>query len=269
MNTCFIRRIAGSLVLAAGLLVTMRSAPAEEGFARAADFAPKVAQTGFHKQNPCTTPDCTSTTCHNGNSCLAGDGCPAGKCCDPSCAIGSNGCNDGRGCCCGRGHERCLLDPLGLFNNGKCACGRDDCRCRNGNHCRHCPHYSDDDGHCGICLPALPCLALPLPCLPGVPCLAGLGGSGPIAGCYGRVYAVDPYYHDFRDGAVYAAQGYNAPISVPLAPNVNHTMNYGWGIPSSRMTPVSRVVPSPYAVPPSYQVPQGYVPAEAQAMQPQ
>jgi len=29
---------------------------------------------------------------------------------------------------------------------------------------------------------------------------------------------------------------------VPMAPVVNHTYNYGWGIPSSRLTPVSHPV---------------------------
>jgi len=64
------------------------------------------------------------------------------------------------------------------------------------------------------------------------------GPERPLAGCYHMVYAVDPGYFDRRDGQVYAAPGYGGPVSVPLAPVVNHTYNYGWGIPSSRMTPV-------------------------------
>lgn len=68
----------------------------------------------------------------------------------------------------------------------------------------------------------------------------GCGGAGcPPWGHYNMVYPVDPSYHDGRDGQVYAAQGYGGPVSVPLAPNVHHTYNYGWGIPSSRLTPVS------------------------------
>ncbi len=63
-------------------------------------------------------------------------------------------------------------------------------------------------------------------------------GEVPIAGKYHIVYPVDPSYFDARDGQVYAAQGYGGPVSVPLAPVVNHTYNYGWGIPSSRLTPV-------------------------------
>jgi hypothetical protein len=69
------------------------------------------------------------------------------------------------------------------------------------------------------------------------------GGSAacagaPLAGHYSIVYPVDPGYFDRRDGQVYAAPGYGGPVSVPLAPVVNHTYNYGWGIPSSRLTPV-------------------------------
>lgn len=68
----------------------------------------------------------------------------------------------------------------------------------------------------------------------------GGGGQGiPWVGHYSRVYPVDPYHADSRDGSVYAAQGYGVPISVPLAPVVGHQFNYGWGIPSSRLTPIS------------------------------
>jgi hypothetical protein len=68
----------------------------------------------------------------------------------------------------------------------------------------------------------------------------GAGGAGvPWCGKYSRVYPQDPYYFDQRDGQTFAAQGYGAPIAVPLAPVVGHTYNYGWGIPSSRLTPIS------------------------------
>jgi hypothetical protein len=46
---------------------------------------------------------------------------------------------------------------------------------------------------------------------------------------------VNPWYCDPRDLQVYAAQGYNVPVTVPLAPMVQ-TYNYGWGIPSSRLS---------------------------------
>ena len=72
------------------------------------------------------------------------------------------------------------------------------------------------------------------------------GGAGygiPWAGGYWVTYPTNPGYFDHRDGQVYSAQGYGAPMAVPLAPNVDHTYNYGWGLPSSRLTPVSRRVP--------------------------
>ena len=69
----------------------------------------------------------------------------------------------------------------------------------------------------------------------------GGGGKGiPWTGHYSRVYPVNPYHTDARDGQAWAAQGYGIPMAVPLAPVVGHTYNYGHGIPSSRLTPVSR-----------------------------
>ena len=69
---------------------------------------------------------------------------------------------------------------------------------------------------------------------------SGAGGAGiPCCGKYSRVYPQDPHYFDQRDGQAWAAQGYGSPIAVPLAPVVGHTFNYGWGIPSSRLTPIS------------------------------
>jgi hypothetical protein len=46
---------------------------------------------------------------------------------------------------------------------------------------------------------------------------------------------VNPWYCDPRDVQVYASQGNNVPITVPLAPMVQ-TYNYGWGIPSTRLS---------------------------------
>lgn len=69
----------------------------------------------------------------------------------------------------------------------------------------------------------------------------GAGGAGvPFAGKYSRVYPQDPYYFDQRDGQAWGAQGYGIPMAVPLAPTVGHAYNYGWGSPSSRLTPISR-----------------------------
>jgi hypothetical protein len=69
----------------------------------------------------------------------------------------------------------------------------------------------------------------------------GAGGAGvPFAGKYSRVYPQDPHYFDQQDGQAWGAQGYGMPMAVPLAPVVGHTYNYGWGSPSSRLTPISR-----------------------------
>jgi len=68
------------------------------------------------------------------------------------------------------------------------------------------------------------------------------GQGTPPFGHYSMVYPVNPQHFDARDGQVYAAQGYGGAVSVPMAPVVNHTYNYGWGMPSSRLTPVSHPV---------------------------
>ncbi|MCA9071856.1 MAG: hypothetical protein KDA84_23170, partial [Planctomycetaceae bacterium] len=67
----------------------------------------------------------------------------------------------------------------------------------------------------------------------------------PARGQYYMAYPVNPYHFDQRDGRIYGAQGYGHAVAVPLAPNVEHTFNYGWGVPSSRLTPVSRMPGAP------------------------
>ena len=76
-------------------------------------------------------------------------------------------------------------------------------------------------------------------------CTGSCGQGTPLVGKYHMIYPVDPGYFDARDGQVYSSQVFNTPVSVPLAPVVHHTYNYGWGVPSSRLTPVSH--PTPYA----------------------
>lgn len=72
----------------------------------------------------------------------------------------------------------------------------------------------------------------------------GNGGAGsPHIGKYKRVYPQDVYHFDQRDGQLYSAPGYGAPMAVPLAPTVGHTYNYSWGVPASRLTPISNVAP--------------------------
>lgn len=82
-------------------------------------------------------------------------------------------------------------------------------------------------------------------------CPTGNCGKGmPLWGKYHMVYAAQPGYTDERDGYTYAAPGYGTPVNVPLAPNVRHSYNYGWGIPSSRLTPLrqGQVVGAPEPV---------------------
>ena len=206
-----------------------------------------------------------TVACH-ADACTAGDCCPGGDtACGANGACGNHGpCGNGyqyggNRCGSGSGCQGGMLSRLfGVSSNRdtcryrRCRhCGRDEGYCRRCDRCRYCGYCDDDDNNSdwddddG-------CRGIPLPYLCGI---GRLGGNHPVTGCYKHTYAVNPYYHDFRDGSVYAAQGYNAPIAVPLAPNVDFTMNYGWGIPSSRLTPTSRVLPSPYAVQPSYGVP--------------
>lgn len=71
----------------------------------------------------------------------------------------------------------------------------------------------------------------------------GNGTPTPLLGHYRIVYPVNPWYFDGRDGQAYAAEGYGGPVSVPLAPIVRQQYNYGWGVPSSRITPISRPLP--------------------------
>ena len=79
-------------------------------------------------------------------------------------------------------------------------------------------------------------------CLFGYLIPSGCCGKGCVPlGHYGMIYAGDPNYLDRRDGSIYSAAGYGAPLAVPLAPNVSHTYNYGWGLPMSRLTPISTV----------------------------
>ena len=73
---------------------------------------------------------------------------------------------------------------------------------------------------------------------------SGCCGQGcPPIGKYHMTYADQPDYVNPNDTKIYAAQGYGMPITVPLAPNVNHTYNYSAGIPSSRITTIGNYNP--------------------------
>lgn len=101
---------------------------------------------------------------------------------------------------------------------------------------------SCDSGNSGNCPPRRGLLGSC--CL----CNSGCGCRFLDMHCYCYTYAYNPWYTDCRDGRVYAAYGWGAPMSVPLAPTVTNQHNYGWGIPSSRLTPISRVAPNPMAI---------------------
>lgn len=81
---------------------------------------------------------------------------------------------------------------------------------------------------------------------------SGCGGGGcPPVGKYHMTYADQPDYINPNDSQIYAAQGYGMPITVPLAPNVNHQYNYSAGIPASRITTIGNYNPmtSPQRLP--------------------
>lgn len=81
---------------------------------------------------------------------------------------------------------------------------------------------------------------------------SGCGGQGcPPIGKYHMTYADQPDYINPNDTQIYAAQGYGMPITVPLAPNVNHAYNYSAGIPASRITTIGTYNPqtSPQRLP--------------------
>lgn len=67
--------------------------------------------------------------------------------------------------------------------------------------------------------------------------------DGAGTGKYEIAYPLNLQHFDPRDGKVYAAPEWGIPMAVPLAPNVEHTYNYGWGVPNSRLTRISYPVP--------------------------
>lgn len=136
-----------------------------------------------------------------------------------------------------RGWHRLCAKWESRVNRWIAHCYDDDCY----DECDECDaeYYDEcDDDHPGRCLGDC------LHCKLGYFCPQGCCGAGcPILDAYHLAYAVNPEYFDERDGRVYAAQGYGVPMAVPLAPTVNHTYNFGWGIPSSRLTPISTFYP--------------------------
>ena len=186
----------------------------------------RVKACGTSENECCTTPgsgQCAdgscSTGCESGCRCSSGP-CGPGACLNCPCGCQSGGCENGItiGDC-----QRALNGCLDVAND----CWLD--RCANSRlgrwwHSQSMMYKRRNERTsraliCGLC---------PTGC-----CETALAGK------YRIVYPADPHYADQRDGGVYSAQGYGVPVTVPLAPNVRHTYNYGWGVPSSRLTPVS------------------------------
>ena len=186
--------------------------------------------------------------------------CETSPCCE------QQSCNE---CCdeCGESKCSCLTRGISYVESrfhsiGKCG---DDCgceKCGNDGCDEGCDNGCDegcDDGGCkfGFCKlgSLLKCHGCNKGCCEGRayvqkrPCHTGCDKGCCGKGCppfkhYQLLYAVNPGYFDQRDGRVYASMQTGVPMAVPLAPNVNYTYNYSWGIPSSRLTPISRVAPN-------------------------
>ncbi|MBL8819320.1 MAG: hypothetical protein JNL58_25030 [Planctomyces sp.] len=247
----------------------------QSGVVRLSDRAmPSIQQASFTHGGPacgdagcvpgCAVPqDCWQTP-----GCMAPVTCcpPTQMCCDP-CMAGCDPCMTGcdpcsyngacygmAGACCNNGHGH-----GGNCFSGNCHNGN----CHNGNcHGNYCDGYND----------RMNCLFAGSQCsgsgCPGhdwwrgqslsfreknsrlanhlfgwmVP--SGCCGQGcPPVGKYHITYADQPNYFDQRDGQLYGAQGYGMPMTVPLAPHVRQQYNYGWGVPSSRLTHISNYNP--------------------------
>ena len=199
----------------ADVATTTTTEAEEAGVVRLGDLSTRTPVQQVRAQSPCDGPSCEAPAC-------AAPSCGVPGSCVDSC--------DGDGRC-------------GFLAGGRCRNGN----CPNGccPHCGH-PHSKLGDWLCAqsqLChnraANAKATMCSYLKCkfgyfCPSANCGAGVG----LSTKYGMVYALDPSYADPRDADRYAAQGYNMHVNVPLAPNVRHSYNYSWGIPSSRLTPV-------------------------------
>ena len=205
-----------------------------------------------NEQPACASGVCGDSAgyCTVSDNCTSGGRCMTGNCFrsvgggwagSPHCPLGARSYFCPPWCKKKSGSEYC-------YDNGFCEwddCEEDHCHCV---FCRLCHCCKAPYCHLCNCLYADCHLCK---------CLYSEGGQGycrwgggwnrevPAIGQYYMAYPVNPYHFDQRDGRIYAAQGYGYPVGVPLAPNVEHTYNYGWGIPSSRLTPVSRMPGAP------------------------
>ena len=221
----------GLLVLAAATSA-IAQAPSPEGVARISDRGLAANTQPTAPNNPAACQSCqTCQTCQSGDCYYEGD-CPAYVHEGHACHLTGNPVLDW--CKIHNMKMRAAIVCQCYTLKAKCGLGDDD-------ECKEC---KDDDckrpHRCCLCRHGC-CL-----CQPGTHC----GMRTPVVDCYSMVYATLPEYADPRDGRVYSAEGFNVPVAMPLAPNVEHTYNYGWGIPSSRLTPISRFINEGGVVPP-------------------
>jgi hypothetical protein len=217
----------------------------------------------------CAVPVCTDPqpTC---GYCPQVDACVGDSCCDvsepeccPSCDTGCE-CGWDTGCECECGSCYSAMDCNQVFSSGRRSGKR---ACRQGRNRRHwqgsnttlfarCVDsgtgYGCRDFYHGQAMSYHNKNARLADKLFGWMIPSGCGGQGcPPIGKYHMTYADQPDYINPNDTQIYAAQGYGMPITVPLAPNVNHAYNYSAGIPASRITTIGTYNPqtSPQRLP--------------------
>ena len=171
----------------------------------------------------CDAPSCDAPSC---DAPSYGESCDSGRC-----GNGGSGCRNGL---CGRGGAGGLGRGMGGHGMGGHGMGG---RCGDGTlagwwACQKAMHRHRNT-HAAAQMKGYFASKFGYFC-PSANCGQGMG----LVTKYGMVYSLDPNYADARDGERYAAPGQGVHLNVPLAPNVRHSYNYGWGIPSSRLTPV-------------------------------
>lgn len=190
--------------------------------------------------------DCDDGGCRNGmcgkGSCGKGY-CGNQRCGDGHCHCDNCQCENCPSDCNGHRHK---WDVLGLFGHH-----RDDCDPHSGHRCRLLRHYGLGGhglfgGDCYYDRYYTNCEKCYLQrckdyhfCKDNAWARHLYRKDGIGCGRYHIAYPITPQHFDPRDGRIYAAQGYGIPMAVPVAPNVEHTYNYSWGVPASRITPMS------------------------------
>ena len=216
-----------NLICTAAALLAVSTALAEDE---------AVIKLAGHHSGGCSADCCDAPSCEA--PCT--DACDAPSCeapCDPGCDApacdGACGSGSGHTCGFGKGSGR-----NGSTGGGACPGGR-QCGCRSGSSCRGGWLCGQGANFRARNAWASAQLHSYLRCKFGyfIPS-ANCGKGAALYEKYGMVYSLDPSYADPRDAERYAAPGYGVHVNVPLPPNVRHSYNYSWGIPSSRLTPV-------------------------------